>query len=162
MESKTLGLDDLGREIVMSAATDEDGTSGQVMHYAVQDGHWVMLSSEPMTDAQLYQANAWRRQYDSIKNIMEISKPVVMGIRGSGKYNALMQAYCAAAHQRRGYQVQIFDNLDFSSLEIKAAGMAGLDSTDNTRIKMGSTRKNRHHKAKPQPNRGPLPRKEWK
>lgn len=162
MQTDYLGLNDDGHEVIRTVVLNEDGSSGYESYYTCDGGTWYLIEQTRLNAAQLYEANAWRRQYDNIKNIVEISKPAVMGTRGSGKSNALMQAYGAAAHQRRGYQVQIFDNLDFSNLEIRAAGMAVLDSAGTERVNMGSTRKNRHHKAKPQPNRGPLPRKEWK
>lgn len=166
METReVLGLDDHGRELILTRMTSSRGDHAVEMVTAFSsDGKAEVIYCETIEDelavAAVYARQKQDRWYSEI--IQGVSTGRLGGAivnRGSGKSNIAMQMFYGA---------------NFADLETRAIAQSGaviissdsmslLDGTGKERVKLGKLdlRLQGQPNRKPQPNRGPLGRKDW-
>lgn len=170
IKNEMLGINDEGDSIYRSTVVNEDGTSGTYTYLAYNSDtdQWYVLDIERMSPRQVFETKAEAVAYSQYQRIMGYTQVSPRGSSKSKLADVYMKAYGGNPQQiqpstKPKWDHVVFDEaMDFSQLELRANSLMVKDKDGVTRVKMGLMHKNRHHKAKPQPNRGPLPRKEWK
>lgn len=151
MESvKYVGLDDWGRQVMVTRILTEDESSAHEL-VAVLDGEtnvMEVLRTRHITDVVTI---------ENVKSEMAAAKLysglIVTGmVRGTGKSQALLQAYGSALSGNSS-----------DSVEIRPDSITFFDEFSKPKVKMGLLHKDQGHvNRKPQPNRGPVGKRDWK